>query len=62
MSTEYWKIRFENESLKAELEDETINKLKRQLHEKTHYILLLEQKCHIRQVGDCLAFAAVFLP
>ena len=41
MSTEYWKLRFENETLKAELEDTA--KLKRQLHAKTQYIMLLEQ-------------------
>ena len=55
--SDYWKLRFENENLKAELEDaedtinklkqdtaETINKLKRQLRLKTQYILQLEQR------------------
>ncbi len=46
MSLEYWKLRFENESLKEEIEEanENIKKLKRQLREKVDYILLLEHQ------------------
>ena len=44
--SDYWKIRLENETLKAELEDATeiINKLKRQLREKTQYMYIEQQK------------------